>query len=288
MSTIWELDFYSRPILDEHQKKLWEVLICESPLSIERSPDSLFKYSQLCSNKTVNSLWLREALEKAIGQAPEPPKKIRFFRRQMKNMIAKACEDIGIPAVPSRRTYALSQWMAGRMEDFYPQQPGYDPSAVISESVKYPEMNAVPLPDAVRGDKGDKWAFVTLEALAFEEMDEWDIAFGEAFPLSMFGVTPEMKVPGLIIFSPRALPLAGWMSGVEMGFLQFEGGSQPRIRLETGISDSWILANVTGAQTLAEAKGFEEAKQKAQGIHFLALQSSPESESFAGFWLLKE
>ncbi|MGF1490314.1 MAG: Tab2 family RNA-binding protein, partial [Prochloraceae cyanobacterium] len=36
----------------------------------------------------------------------------------------------------------------------------------------------------------------------------------------------------------------------------------------------------------AEAKGFEAAKEKANGVHFLAVQSSPESESFAGFWLL--
>ncbi|MEO0970614.1 MAG: Tab2/Atab2 family RNA-binding protein, partial [Cyanobacteria bacterium J06639_18] len=34
MGSIWELDYYSRPILDEDQKKVWEVLICESPLDI--------------------------------------------------------------------------------------------------------------------------------------------------------------------------------------------------------------------------------------------------------------
>ena len=73
-----------------------------------------------------------------------------------------------------------------------------------------------------------------------------------------------------------------------MGFLQFEGGLRPKIRLETGVSDSWILVNLTNPQTLAEAKGFEEAKQKVGGVHFLAVQSSPESESFAGFWLLLE
>ena len=148
-------------------------------------------------------------------------------------------------------------------------------------------MNAVSLPDVVRGDKEDKWAFVSLEASAFEEMNEWHIAFGEAFPLSLAGVTPQMRIPGLIIFSPRAIPLAGWMSGLEMAWLKFEGSSRPIVRLETGISDSWILTNLTDPQTLAEGKGFEQAKQKAQQVHFLAIQSSPESESFAGFWLLK-
>lgn len=285
---IWELDFYSRPIIGENQKKLWEVLICEAPTAIDCPPDSLFKYAQFCSNQTVNSLWLRENLEKAIVEAGVAPKKIRFFRRQMNNMIAKACEDLGIPSAPSRRTYALNQWLVQRMSDFYPQQPGYSASASQSASVQYPALNAIPLPDAVRGDRGDKWAFVSLEASALAEMNEWDIAFGEAFPLSLAGITPEIQIPGLIIFSRRAIPLAAWMSGLELGFLQFEGGSLPRIRLETGVSDSWILANLTDAPTLREAKGFAEAKEKANQVHFLAIQASPESESFAGFWLLWE
>ena len=32
----------------------------------------------------------------------------------------------------------------------------------------------------------------------------------------------------------------------------------------------------------------EKAKQNAQGFHFLAVQTTPEDESFAGFWMLKE
>jgi hypothetical protein len=285
---IWELDFYSRPILDENQKKLWEVLICEAPTAIDSPPESLFKYAQFCSNQTVNSLWLRENLEKAIAEAGVAPKKIRFFRRQMNNMIVKACEDAGIPAVPSRSTHALNQWLAQRLAQFYPSQAGYDAVAAQAATVQYTPLNPISLPDAVRGDRGDKWAFVTLEAAAFTDMAEWDIAFGEAFPLSLVGVTPEMTVPGLIIFSVRALPLAGWMSGLELAYLKFAGGEQPIVRLETGSSDSWILANLPDSQTLAEAKGFEEAKKRANQVHFLAIQSSPESESFAGFWLLKQ
>lgn len=287
-NTIWELDFYSRPILDENQKKVWEVLICESPTTTERSLDDLFRYAQYCSSKTVNSLWLREALEKAIAEAGIKPRKIRFFRRQMNNMIIKACEDAGIAAIPSRRTYTLAQWLETRMKSVYPNETGYDAKAANSASVKYPPLNAIPLPDAVRGDKSDRWAFVSLEASAFAEMSEWDISFGESFPLSLANVSPETKIPGLIFFSPRANPLAAWMSGLEMGYLQLEMTSRPRLRLETGSSDSWILANMTNPQTLSEAKGFEDSKKKAQGVHFLAVQSAPDSESFAGFWLLKD
>ena len=288
MGIIWELDFYSRPILDDNQKKLWEVLIFEAPLGIEQPVDSLFQYSQFCSNKMVNSLWLREAIEKAIAESGKTPQKIRFFRRQMNNMIVKAGEELGIPTVPSRRTYALNQWLAQRMEDFYPHQPGYDPAAALPTSVQYPEVTAVALPDALRGDRSDKWAFVSLAASEFAEMDEWDIAFGEAFPLSIAGVTPQMRIPGLIVFSLRALALAGWLSGLEMAYLKVDDTtSRPFVRLETGASESWVLANITDAKTLAEARRFEAAKEKSQTVHFLAIQSSPESESFAGLWLLK-
>jgi hypothetical protein len=284
---IWELDFYSRPILDEEKKKLWEVLICETPTNIDR-PDSVFKYSEFCSSKNVNSLWLRQAIDKAIAQAGEAPKKIRFFRRQMNNMIVKACEDAGIPPAPSRRTYTLNHWLAERQNDFYPTQPGYDDAAAQAASVQYPLLSAIRLPDAVRGDRGDKWTFVSLEASAFAEMGEWDIAFGESFPLSLAGVTDETKIPGAIVYSSRAIPLAGWMSGLELAYLKFDEVEKPVLRLETGGSDSWILFELTDKGAIAEAKNFEQAKEKAAGVHFLAIQTNPESESFAGFWLLKE
>ena len=58
--------------------------------------------------------------------------------------------------------------------------------------------------------------------------------------------------------------------------------------METGVSDSWILANLTDNKTVAEGEGFETAKQKANGVHFLAIQSPIKSESFAAFWLLMD
>lgn len=287
-NTVWELDFYSRPILDEQGKKLWEVLICESSTSIERSPATLFKYAEYCPSTSVNSLWLREAIEKAIAEAATTPKKIRFFRRQMNNMIVKACEDAGISPVPSRRTYALNQWLAQRLVDVYPQAEGFDLKTANAASVQYPPLNAIPLPDAVKGDRGDKWTFVSLSAADFDDMQDWEIAFQESFALSLLDIKAETAIPGLIIYSPRATPLAAWMSGLEMGYLQLEKSVRPQLRLETGLSDSWTLINLTNQEIVKQAEDFENAKQKANGVHFLAVQSSPNVESFAGFWLLKE
>ncbi|PSO48450.1 MAG: hypothetical protein BRC33_09705 [Cyanobacteria bacterium SW_9_44_58] len=286
METIWELDFYSRPIRDENNKKLWEVLICESPQDVQTTQDQLFRYNKFCSAQNVNSIFLKEVLNDAIEKAGTSPKKIRFFRRQMNNMISKACDEMGITALASRRTYALQKWIQQRLEEVYPQQEGYDETAVSNVSVQYPAENAAILPDAIRGDKDDKWAFVTLEAKEFQEMEQWDISFGEGFPLSLFELTPETKIPGLIIFSPRAMPFAGWMSGMELSQIQLQQGSMPRLILQTGTSECWILADITNPDTLEEAKGFQQAKEKAEGVHFLAIQQDPNSQSFAGFWLL--
>ena len=46
-SQVWELDFCSRPLLDERGKKRWELLIC--------SPDRQFEYSAYFPNNKINS-----------------------------------------------------------------------------------------------------------------------------------------------------------------------------------------------------------------------------------------
>ncbi|MBW4606400.1 MAG: Tab2/Atab2 family RNA-binding protein [Hassallia sp. WJT32-NPBG1] len=283
MGSIWELDFYSRPILDENNKKIWEMLVCESPLDTRTKTDSLFRYAQYCPSTQVNSGWLRTALQQAIEQAGEPPLKIRFFRRQMNNMITKACQDVGIPAQASRRTLMLNQWLQQRMEEVYPQEPGYQEASNASVRLESPLPQR--LPDAL---EGQQWIFVTLTGADFAEMDEWEIAFGESFPIELANLSPESRIPGVLIFSPRALPLAGWMSGLELAWLRLDTSKGTRLVLETGATESWILANMKNPQTIAEAKAFEEAKQKANGVHFIGVQSDRQAESFAGFWLLQE
>ncbi len=281
--TIWELDFYSRPLRDEEGKKVWEVLICETPVNISDRAETLFRYTQFCPSNQVNSLWLQSAIQEAITKASTTPSRIRFFRRPMANMISKACKELAIPAYASRRTYALYQWLQERMEKFYPTLENYQEGA--SPAVQFLNPQPQPMPDALRGDK---WAFVSLEAGAFGELSEWDISFGEAFGLAMVDLSPETLVPGFIIYSSRATPLAAWMSGLELAYLHFDNSSRPNLLLETGESESWIVANFPDAKTQAEAQQFEASKQQSKNVHFLAIQSDPNSESFAGFWLLQE
>lgn len=281
-TVIWELDFYSRPIFEENGKKRWEVVICETPLEASADPAQGFRFAKYCPSTSVNSLWLKEAIEAAVEQSGTPPTLIRFFRRQMNNMILKASSDAGLVAKASRRTAALSAWLDQRYAEVYPQEEGYQASD--NPSVQYMPDPALVLPDAL---EGERWAFVNLAASDFADMDEWDIGFGESFSLKGL-VEPDQKIPGMLIFSRRANPLAAWMSGLELAYLKFDGGPPTSMVLETGVSDRWLLAAVNNKTTIEEAKAFEAAKSAANNLHFIGIQPNPEEEKFAGFWLLKE
>lgn len=283
MGKVWELDFYSRPVLDENNKKRWEVLICEGAESVTDDSASGLQFSRFLSNTEVNSIQLKTAIEAAIEAAGAPPREIRYFRYPMQNMISRACEEIGIAARPSRRTLMLQSWLDERKANFYPQQPGYTDKP--APTVAAPPPAPRPLPDALIGQR---WALVTLAAKDLQDMPEWDVDFGEAFPLAIADLNPDARIPGILIFSERALPLAGWMSGLELGHLRLEESTPPRLVLETGVADSWILASLNAPDLQAEARSFEAAKQAANQVHFLGVQASPEAESFAGFWLMQE
>jgi hypothetical protein len=283
MATIWELDFYSRPIVDENNKKLWEVLICESPTGIVDTSQELFRYSEYCPNANVNSLWLAEAIQKAITQFGKVPDRVRFFRQSMNNMITKACADVNLNAQPSRRTFELSRWLKERIETVYPEHPGYQEGS--NASIIFPTTPPQRLPDALQGQK---WQLVSLPASAFDEMNEWSIDFGEAFPLKNAGLQPDTIVPGLIIYSPRAVAMAAWMSGLELAAVKLDEETAPILVLETGVLDRWVLTPLPTKELQQEAKQFEQTKQQAQDVHFIALQTDPNVEAFAGFWLMRD
>jgi RNA-binding protein Tab2/Atab2 len=282
MANLWELDFYSRPVLDENQKKIWEVLICDSPTGIKPSGQKPLRFSQICPNSTVNSAWLKDAIEAAIAETGTSPDGIRFFRQAMGNMIVKACEDAGLKAQLSRRTLTLNHWLDQRMREVYPAMEGYQPSGG-NQSVAFVSTPPQPLPDALRGEK---WQLVTLEASAFDDMGEWEIGFGEAFPLELTGVGTEAMIPGILVFSSRAKPLAAWMSGLELGRVKYE--APDRLLLETGLDERWNLSGLRQSELQMEAAAFEKAKRRAQGVHFLAIQVDPDQTSFEGFWLMQD
>ena len=75
----WELDYYSRPILESDGKKRWELLICSTPVTGQSGPQTngtakngtakSFRWVLPCPATSVNSIWLKEALQQALAAA---------------------------------------------------------------------------------------------------------------------------------------------------------------------------------------------------------------------------
>lgn len=282
MSKIWELDFYSRPLLDANNKKVWELLICDR--------DRQFEWVRECPSSEVNSEWLAQQLVDCVATTGQNPIKIRFFRPSMTNIIIRACSLAGIKGQASRRVFTMSAWLAERMASIYPNRDGFqavDPNPLPLKVLA--AQDPKPVPDALMGER---WISVSLKAADFADAGEWSMDFSELIDIS--NIDPEAIVSGIIMISARATALAAWMSGVDPVFLKFERnllGDRVQMQLEASADARWILANLQAPkdkEAIAQGAAFEKSKQNAQGFHFLAVQTSPEEESFAGFWMLKE
>ena len=283
----WELDYYSRPILDAEGKKLWELLICASPdpqrTAVDEGDDPSFRWMRICPAGNVNSVWLRQALEAALQEAGEaglaPPRRLRCWRGSMRTMVQRAAEGLGMELVPSRRCYSLVEWLQQREAEVYPQQPGYmaGPLAPPPQSI---QPVAVPLPEAARGDR---WSWATLSASALAEANGWEIGFAGLLPLP--AVDPEAAIPGIRLFSrQRSLAIAGWLAGLEPVRLEIVGD---QLVLEAGMEDRWLLATLPAAEAEAAAQAFETAREQAAGLQFLAVQGAEDQPRFDGFWMLR-
>ena len=273
---VWELDFFSRPLLDENGKKRWEILVCTS--------DNSFRWQRFCPADSVNSIWLKQALSDALAAAEEAntpaPKRLRCWRNSMRTMVQRAAVSLGLEMVPSRRWYALVEWLREREANVYPEMEGHL-NGPLAPPPQPTQAAAVPLPEAVRGDS---WGWASLPASSLTEASEWPMDFSGLVPLP--DTEPEAMVPGVRLFSSsRALALAGWLSGLEPVRLEVCG---QQLVLEAGLEDRWLVSDLQNSEADSAHEALTAARQEAGGLQFLAVQSGPEATEFAGFWLLRD
>ena len=88
----WELDFYSRPILEADGRKRWELLVTATPAA--DATEIPFRFSKCCPSGEVNSLWLTAALGEARQCALEAgwpaPRRLLCWRSSMRTMVQRA------------------------------------------------------------------------------------------------------------------------------------------------------------------------------------------------------
>ncbi len=280
--TDWEIDFYSRPILEEDGKKRWELLITSTNNFKDKTT---FKWEKICPASNVNSIWLKEALEEAINEAYkqgwEKPSVLRCWRSSMKTMIKRAADQIGIELISSRRTYSLIEWLNDREKNIYPKQKGY--TGVNLAPPSNPIQNqAIPLPEEVRGDS---WSFASLSINALRDADEWEIEFSNLIPIKE-SLNENISIPGIRLFSSqRSLALSAWLGGLEPAKLLIEG---TQIILEAGQADRWLVTDVEEEAKKAIENNFLNAKRDADGLQFISIQKSSEQNTLDGFWMLRD
>lgn len=268
---IWQMDFTAVPLRDEQGRRVWELLVCD--------PTGQFRQARYCSNQEVNSTWVAQQLQDYLEAAPQTPSAIRVFRARMSSILQRACNAVGIPMLPSRRVYALKAWQRERAEQVYPYEAQftYSPEPPVEPDPPDPTR----LPDKLQGER---WAFVTLRAADLQEAESWPIEFGELFPVAWSDFPADTVIPGVVITSQRALPMAAWMTGIEPAYLSV---AKEQLILEAGLNDRYLFTPLKTEKLRIEAEGFANRQRLAQGIHFLAIQTDFKAQSFAGFWLMQ-
>lgn len=278
----WELDFYSRPILEPDGKKRWELLICSTPEQGSSTP--AFRFVRPCPAGSVNSSWLKQALQAALESAGEQrlgaPRRLRCWRASMRTMVQRAAEGLGLELIPSRRCYALVEWLQQREREVYPLEEGYMAGPLAPGPIPIQPL-ALPLPEAARGDS---WSWATLPIGALREAAEWPLGFNGLVPIPA-DLEESTPVPGLRLFSAsRALAIAGWLAGLEPVRLEI---SARQLVLEAGLEDRWLLATLEETEATAAAEAFRSSIAQAGGLQFVAVQASEDATDLDGFWLLR-
>ncbi len=279
----WELDFYSRPIIEQNGKKRWELIISSSK---NFKTEGIFLWNKICPANEVNSIWLTKALNEALHDAEKKgwgkPSKIRFWRASMKSIIKKSIENIGVEALVSRRTYELYERILFLEQEVYPLENGYVRGVLAPTFTSSISNDPKPLPEAVRGDA------LTISEISIKELklaQNWPIEFGDIFPIQN-SIKNENLVPGLRLFSKdRSLALAAWFSGLEPVKLLIK---QNQLILEASEDDKWLVTDLKEKDAKELNEKFIHTKNNSYGYQFISIQSTPFVEKFAGFWILKD
>lgn len=276
--TLWQADFYRRPLQDEAGNSLWELVVCRlEPIAVSYA---------FCPQAQVSSSWIVEQLRELISRFKERPDRIQVFRPQSLGLIEAACQVLGIRCEPTRRTPELKQVLQERAKT-YPQLVGYTHQAY--EPVKLEQSPPAPLPEHLWGEQ---WRFAAIAASDLEQtfrhrpipiasMPE------ELLPLHL-QLASTVAIPGVVIDAGRqSMQLARWLQHGQPYALQFIPGAPDGLVLEAGLSDRWVLATFENEEMRTAAQTYQTRQIASQGLHFLLVQPDDSGRTYTGFWLLQ-
>ncbi len=275
-TTIWQIDYYRRPLKDKQDQQLWELLICTPTRSLE--------FIAICPQSEVNANWLVVQLQK-VGQDQDLPDIIQVFRPQSLGLIETAAQILGLKVEPTRRTTALKQWLVERVQQYQDMETYtgefYDPLVLDCPP-------PVPLAENLWGDR---WRFASLPASNIKDIIERPIPILAApeflLPLNL-GLSSTLPIPGVVIDGGRqSMKLARWLETVRPYLLQYIPGDPDGLILETGLVDRWVVATFSDKEVSEAGQIYQQRKQQSQGLHFLLVQPDDSGMTYSGFWLLQ-
>jgi len=270
---IWEIDFFSKPVLNEKGKKLWELVIVNNK--------GTFEHVESVPNNLINSKELRKRINFVIKSAKTKPSTVKFFRTQMFNMINIALSDLEVNVRPSRKTRLLSEKLKERENSVYKNMVGFKPFLREMDTIQILRKTPERMPDFLRGDS---YVFATIDISSIKDVISQNPMFLELFQPS-FAFDQGSSMPGLIIISSRAKSLSSWLNSVELFGVVCDIEKKDLI-IECGLDTQYLFGKIKDDQ-YKESRVFEENKQKSDGLHFIAVQSNSSSQEIIGFWLLK-
>ncbi|MDX2231083.1 MAG: Tab2/Atab2 family RNA-binding protein [Leptolyngbyaceae cyanobacterium bins.349] len=276
--TVWEIDFYRRPLQDEAGHVLWEWVVCDATGTLR---DRAF-----CPQTQASADWVSAQLAHLLKQYPQP-QHIRAFRPQTLNLLESACRKLGIALQPTRRTPQLKQYLL-KLAGEYPQMSGYLQQPYDPLALDQPPP--LPLDETLLGQQ---WQFAALpagdlvDAFAGRMIPVLELP-DELLPLNL-GLPSTLPIPGVIIQAGRrSLRLAQWVQAAAAIALKYIPGAPDGLILEAGLVDRWIIATFEDADVIKAAQTFEQRKQLSQGLHFLLVQPDDSGMTYSGFWLLRQ
>jgi len=200
----------------------------------------------------------------------------------MKSIIKKSLEAVKIEALVSRRTYDLFDRIEFLEKEIYPKEKGYVRGVLAPTFTSKMETSPQPLPEAVRGDA------LTISEISNGELksaEKWPIEFGDIFPIQQ-DLDDDYLVTGLRLFSKdRSLALSAWFSCLEPIKLTIR---KNQLILEASEDDKWLVTDLPEKDAKILSTKFLENKKNSFGYQFIAIQSTPYIEKFAGFWILRD
>lgn len=275
---IWEVDLARRPLRDEQERSIWELVLCDRA--------QRFVFRAVAPEVDVTVDWVVAQFHAAAGDPPEWPDRLQAFRPASLDWLQPAATQLGLPLEPTRRTFALKAWLHARQQqsplfEETTQHP-YDPLAIA-------QGPPVPLPANLWGER---WQFAALPAgEVMAAFGDRPIPFRELStdldPLAL-GLASTLPIPGVIVEGGRrSLPLARWLHAQNPAGITFLAGPPHGLLLEAGLAERYVLTTFTDADVATAARLYEARKQESRGLHFLLIQPDDTGMTYTGIWLLQ-